>query len=70
MLKREHIASRVDVHLGMPSQRHSLLDRLGRDISLAVRMVQMEYHDGYEVTCGVFDLFYCVDRKILREEFE
>ena len=30
----------------------------------------MNYHDGYEVTCGVFDLFCCVGRKILREELE
>ena len=30
----------------------------------------MKYHDGHEVTCGVFDLFYCADRKILRKELE
>jgi hypothetical protein len=30
----------------------------------------MKYHDGHEVTCGVFDLFCCVDIKILGEELE
>ncbi len=30
----------------------------------------MNYHDGYEVTCEVFDLFCCVDRKILGKELE
>ncbi len=28
----------------------------------------MKYPDGYEVIHGAFELFYCIDRKILREE--
>jgi hypothetical protein len=30
----------------------------------------MKYPDGYELVCGVFELLYCVDRTILREELE
>ncbi len=30
----------------------------------------MKYHDTYKVNCGIFDLFYCVDRKILGEELK
>ncbi len=30
----------------------------------------MKYQDGYEVTCGVFDLSYCGYRKILGEKLQ
>ncbi len=54
----------------MRNQRNRLSDRLGANVSLALRRAQMEYPDGYEVICGAFELFYCVDRTILREELE